>query len=206
MRLVNNNKGIALITALMMTLICLVITMSILYSVTQNIKSSAAHKAYRNSIEASYGGTEIVMNDVLPLLFRNVSTSTIKSNFSTIGFNFLNSNNCIRQKLSSAPTGTNWSLCSDGTDVNPKISPDLSFNLGGTSGQQYTVYSKIVDTIEGADYINPGGVPLLGGGVADSGGGSTGIPPQHFVYRVEVIGEKTANPVEKGSISVLYEY
>jgi len=203
MKLLNNN-GIALITALMMTFICLVISMAIFYTITRNIKASAANKVYRNTVEASYGGTEIIMNEVLPQLFRNISTSTIKTTFSGISFGFNNSNNCIRQKLKLDPA--DWTLCTNGTDVNPRINPDMTFNLSGTQGQQYKVYSKIVDTIKGAEYINPAGTPLLGGGVAETGGGSTGIPPQHFVYRIEVTGERATNPLEKSLISVLYEY
>ena len=49
----NNNKGIALITALMLTLITLVIILSVFFVMTNNIKSSAATKAYNavNEIE-----------------------------------------------------------------------------------------------------------------------------------------------------------
>lgn len=206
MKFISNEKGIALITALLFTLMSLAIIMAILYSVTQNIKRTASQKAYRNSVEASYGGAEIMLNEILPKLFNGTETTTqLATDFGTINMAFPGASAaaCMAQKLAGASP---WPSCTNGTDMNPKHNADVTFDLTGTANQRYTIYSKIVDTVKGADYLNPGGAPLLGGGVAESGGGSMGIPLQHFVYRIEVTGEKKLNPAEQGNISVLYEY
>ncbi len=216
MKIIMNNRGIALVTSLMMTLMCLVISMALLYSLTQNIKSSASQKIYRNVVEASYGGTEVFVNEILPQLFTSTATTTTmnaaKSTLSTsLGVTFnttTNSSACLIQKLTLKPS--DWTSCTSGTDINPKsivAARDLEFTLSGASGAQYKVYSKIVDTVPGAEYIDPNGKPLLTGGVVESGyGGGGGSTPAHFVYRIEVVGERSVNQSEQGAVSVLYEF
>ncbi|NVN99832.1 MAG: hypothetical protein HXX17_10940 [Geobacteraceae bacterium] len=212
MRLINN-KGIALITALMFTLIILTLIMGVLAMVIQGTKGTAAMKVYRNATEAAYGGADITMNDVLPRLFTNVSTSIIRSDYNKINFNSMTigSSVCVRQKRDYANTGTNWSACGD-KSLNAKLSPDMTMKLVGTNSQSFTVYSKIVDTLEGVPYpgstsSGTGGVAsqLMGGGVTELSAGTT-MNLAHFIYRVEVASEKTLNPKENSRVSVLYEY
>jgi len=200
MRLLNN-RGIALITALMMTLIILTIVLGLVALLNESIKGTAAQKTYRNAVEASYGGADLVVKSIIPQLFNNVTTNTIKSSFSTISMGF-GSSACLRQKMQT--NSSQWSACS-GLDINPKNKPDMTFMLNGVSGRSFTVYSKIIDTMVGAPYVNSNGTPLLGGGVAEQSTGTTVTLP-HFVYRVDVQGELTTNPLEKGIVSVLYEF
>lgn len=203
-----NNNGIALITALMFTLITLTIIMGVLSIVTQGTRSGASLKVYKNANEAAYGGAEIVMNDVVPRLFQNISTSVIRNDYNQASFNKLmqfGSSACIRQKRDLANTGTNWSACGD-KSTQPNLSPDMTFQLVGTANKSFTVYTKIVDTMPGVVYPGSGGSQLLGGGVVTdtSAGGSANL--SHFVYRVEVASALTQNPSEKTNVSVLYEY
>jgi hypothetical protein len=70
------------------------------------------------------------------------------------------------------------------------------------------VYSKVTDTVEGVPYPpqpTGGQGELFGGGVTESSGPTT-TNLSHYVYRIEVSGERTANPTEKSNLSVLYEY
>jgi len=197
-----NNKGIALVTALMLTLITLVIILGVMFIITQNIKLGAAQKRYRNAIEASYGGVDIVVQDIIPKLFTNISTSALRTSFSNINMGF-GSSACIRQKLMNKSTA--WTTCTD-LSINPRRQPDVTFNLSGVSGQNFTVYSKIVDTVPGVVYQTaPPGSPLLGGGVTEPSAGTT-MNLAHYVYRVEIAAERAINPMEKSMLSVLYEY
>lgn len=188
-----NDKGIALITALMFTLITLVIIVGLLSVVIQGTKGSASLRVYRNVTEASYGGVDIITQDVIPRLFQNISTSTIRADYNKASFNKLmafGSSACIRQKMSTPNTGTNWSACTDNS-FNPKNKPDMTFQLTGVSNQSYTVYTKIIDTLPGVPYL--GGDQLLGDGVTEqSTGNATNLA--HYVYRLEVTGERTQNP------------
>lgn len=213
----NNNKGIALITALMLTLITLVIILGVMFQISNNIKSGGANKAYRNVTEAAYGGADLLLQDVIPRLFANRSSAAtaaalaassgtadeMKTQYSSIFLRF-NSNACLQQKLTTSVL-SGWPACNSDR-INPKNNPDITFQLAGTSGQSYTVYSKIIDTIEGVPYPpTPAGGGLIGGGVTESSGGTT-ANLSHYVYRVEVSGERTINPSEKSNVSILYEY
>jgi hypothetical protein len=224
MKYLKNDSGIALITALMITLLSLVIVMSILYVVTQGIKTGASRKVYRNAVEAAYGGTNVMMYELFPRLANailatstpttantNAMTSSLGTTFSGINLQFGSTGACLNQKLQFASsTWTTASICpGNSTSMNPKdirSSPDMTFQLQGTSGQAFRVYSKIVDTVQGTAYMSGGPTtPLLGGGVTESAAAQV-VSGRHFVYRIEVVGEKVNNPSEQGNLSVLYEY
>jgi hypothetical protein len=202
-----NNKGMALITALMMTMIILVIIMGIMYVVTQSSKMSSAQKVYRNVTEATYGGADIAMQVVIPQLFQNMTSTTLttlKSTYSTIGMQ-TSASACLQQKMKT-PT-SKWTTCPAITTINPKVSPDLTFKLTGTMNQDFNIYAKIVDTVQGVAFTpgTTGGNILIGSSVAESSAGAT-IALQHYIYTIEVAGESSKNPAVKSSISVLYEY
>src|SRR5690242_21657099 len=79
MRYLRNEDGIALVTALMFTLVCLAMIMTLMYYVLTATKMSAAQKRYRNSLEAAYGGPDLVTKTLIPrlvpgLLFSDYST------------------------------------------------------------------------------------------------------------------------------------
>jgi hypothetical protein len=209
-KVMHNEKGFALITSLLITMLSLVIVMGLLYSIIQNIKLGASQKIYRNAVEASYGGTDVMVNEILPRFFKGDSPATILGSFPSemnLKFYSKEDGSCLDVKLKTPPS--NWaSICTGAgaTDVNPRIAPDVKFELRGVSSQKFVVYSKIVDTKPGVPYITqPMGGPLEGGGVAALGENGTS-KVNHYVYRIEVAGEREINPAEKGVLSVLYEY
>jgi hypothetical protein len=202
-KLVRRNDGIALVTSLMLTLITLVIIMSVMYLITQSVSRSGMAKRYKNTVEAAYGGTDVVMKDIIPYILRNYSSSNIPdrlaSNFGGITLTST-TQACLKAKISSSsnswPAGCNNS-------IEAKQSPDFTFNLQASAGQPFAVYSKIIDTVVGNSDVS--GLQLEGGGVAES---SSVITPQHFpyVYRVEIQGERATNATERTKMSVLYAY
>lgn len=78
----------------------------------------------------------------------------------------------------------------------------------GTGQNQYAVFTKIVDTRGGN--TEQGGIvtegELGGAGVVASNSGI--VNPMHapYLYRIEVEARKTANPIERSRLSVLYAY
>jgi hypothetical protein len=198
-----DNKGMALVTALMLTLITLVMIMGLMFVITNNLKSGGATKTYRNVTEAAYGGSDLIMQDIIPrLMTPTLSDMTnISGEYSGIGLNFGNSA-CVTTKLNKSRS--DWGACSN--TLNSKVQPDVTFNLSASTGQSFTVYSKIVDTSPGIPYIPtpPGGL-LIGGGVAESSAGTT-TNLAHYIYRIEITGERTSNPLERSHLSILYEY
>jgi hypothetical protein len=204
MKLLKNEQGIALVTALMLTLISLGIIMALLTMITSGAKLSGAQKRYRTAMEAAHGGTEVAMKDIIPMVLKNYSATTlvaqVQSDFSGIGLQVATTQQCLQAKLTK--TSRQWPAgCS--SVMSPKQSPDMSFTLQATAGDPYKVYAKIVDTVSGNSDLS--GLQLEGSGVAES---SPILTPQHFpyLYRVEVQGERSSNAREQANISALYAY
>lgn len=201
MKHIRNERGIALVTALMLTLISLAIVLSLLYIVTQGTKVSAVHKRYKTSLEASYGGVEVFTKEVIPMVLQGTSLSTLimTANPST-------ASPCFISKLSNAPSSWGAVCGPDSRTTDPKVQPDLMLTLQGSGLQpNFTVYAKIVDTMPGNS--DTSGIDMLdsGAGVAY---GSSGVSPKHMpaTYRIEVQGEREKNPLEKANLSILYAY
>jgi len=212
MKYLRKEDGIALVTALMFTLICLAMIMTLMYYVLTGTKMSVAQKKYRNSLEATYGGTEFVTKSIIPRLFTNFS-----SNVNSLGNDFGVSN--LDLKLAVAGTSTksalaekmfkptnDWSSSVSRT-VDPKTVPDFVFTLQGEAGNNFKVYSKIVDTVPAVGLIDESGIDYLDSGVGVSGiSSSTQTPRTPSIYSVEVQGEAAVNPKEKAGVLVLYAY
>lgn len=205
MKTLNNEDGIALVTALLFTLISLGMVMALLFMVLQQTKLSGAHKRYKNSLEASHGGLQLITKELIPAMFAEATdpTVTLKGNFASINLD-TSSNNCLQQKLMNVSAG--WTACgADGKTYDIKKGWDMTFKLQGTSGPGYNVYAKIVDTQPGN--TDTSGFELLDGGAGVTGA-SAGIAPKHIpaMYRIETQGESVSNPREKAVLSVLYAY
>jgi len=221
MKILSENKGIALITSLMLTLISLTIVMYLLLMVTSGIKASGANKHYRTALEASYGATDIIIKEVLPLIFTTTLSQNQDNPSAALGglypssLNFtLGSDTCIMNKLTK-PSSQWDASCSSTSD--PTASPDFSLRLNSTSiDNTFTVVAKIVDSAcpdkrpyptgkcTGSDLS---GFELLDGGQGTTGG-SAGVTPitMPATYRIEISGEKTNDPKERSQLSVLYAY
>jgi hypothetical protein len=218
MKLLKNKNGIALVTALMLTLISLTIVMYLLLMVMSGAKLSGANKRYRTALEAAYGATDLITKEVLPTIFTTTfptgGTDPSSTYPTTAIFLSANTNSCIMDKLTKSPS--QWGVgCSSTSD--PKVNTDFTLKLNSTSvNDSYTVYTKIVDTVCSDKRVYPNGkctgsdlsgYELLDGGQGTAAG-SSGVTPQSMpaTYRIEIVGEKTSNPKEKSHLSVLYAY
>jgi hypothetical protein len=215
MNIINNEKGIALVTALMLTLISLAVVTTLMYFVTAGIKVSAANKRYKNVVESAYGGVSLAVNEFIPSLNNaifgeyNTDVATLLAKYGTGSIDLaLPSGACLRQKLDNA--SADWGTCSKSLD--PKDNPDMTFVLksnltGHTSDAGFRVYTKIVDTpVKGntdkADNPNLSKGENITESAEIEGTGVT-IPT---TYRVEVRAERETNAKEKANISVLYAF
>lgn len=226
MSCIRNQKGVALITALMFTALSLVLCLSLLYIITVGIQSSGALKSYRTALDATYGGTEIMVkdiinasfgyNDYLSLHAGATFPDFLKTTMGSLAANATVST-CMNERLT-LPRSQWSSACSDVT-INPKDAPDVSFELNAASGSPYIVYSKIVDTMERKFLVLDGStqrtvvmagnsdtstLSLEGGSTTE--GGQVTVPHYPYVYRVEIQGERKQNPLEKANVSVMYAY
>jgi Tfp pilus assembly protein PilX len=213
-----NNKGIALVTALMLTLISLTIVMYLLYMVTSSVRMSGANKRYKSALEASYGNTDLVMKEIMPTLFTSTIASGLTNPTASLSglyassLNFTTSTDaCLIEKLTKP--SSQWT-CSKTTDA--KVSPDFTLQLNSTGSDPFTVFTKIVETVCGDKRPYPtgkctgsdlSGIDYLDGGQGATGG-SIGVSVKSVpaVYRIEVRGERLNNPQEKSVLSILYAY
>lgn len=212
MKHVRNEKGIALVTALMFTLICLAMIMTLLYYVLTGTKMSTAQKKYKNALEATYGGSEFVTKTVIPQLFTDFSSARTALNkvneVSDLNLKFAgpetSSKDALNEKLFNRTAS--WSAGVSKT-VDPKTVPDFVFTLKGVGGTDYRVYSKIIDTVPATGMLDAGVSEGL-----ETGAGVIGTTPSVVsqrtpaIYTVEVQGEAAVNPKEKAGVMVLYAY
>lgn len=218
----NNEKGIALITALCFTLISLGMVMMLLYIVTQGTKVTAANKRYKTTLEASYGAVDLLQKDIIPRMINFTSATTGPASMRALTLpGIMNTAitqakaDCLYQKINK----TLWDAtkCDAETKTNiASVSPDMTFNLKATNDSVgYNVYTKIVDTKCGGTASDPcsnsdpnsGGIKGLEKPVGTGGNGeqdTTVSKPAY--YRIEIRGERALNPLEKSDLSVLYAY
>jgi hypothetical protein len=203
-QLLKNEQGVALVTALMLTLISLTVIMSLLYMITAGVQITGAQKRYKTSLEAAHGGTEVALKDIVPAVMRNYSSATlvtqVQSDFSGVSLQVNTTQACLQSKL--GKSSSQWPAdCSRVSD--PKQSPDMSFTLQAASGDPFRVYAKIVDTVKGNTDVS--GLQLEGSGVAET---TPVLTPQHFpfVYRLELQGERASNAKEQANVSALFAY
>lgn len=228
MRILNNDKGIALVTSLMFTMLSLVICMALLYMVTSGARTSGAYKRYKTALDASYGGTEIATKDLIGQALKILPSATADE-FRTSFQGALGSlssptfSDCLQMRTNLS--SKEWTGACANPTINPTSAPDITFNLNADSGSQYKVYTKIVDTREWrftSFSTTAAGVPVLidnriagntdrsstetlGKG-ATSGGKEVKVPHYPYVYKIEIQGESVVNPAEKANISAMYAY
>jgi len=232
MKLLHNENGVALITSLMFTAITLVITMALLYMATSSIRTSGMIKRYRTTTEAGYAATDIVVKDLIAasFAFHNLSSASnpystyMTGRFATAGNYSPTFSNCLRAKLTT-PKSQWAAACSSTLDA--KSGTDVSFVLNSNTGSPFSVYSKIVDTMERkftvleaysastgwtkrSKTITQAGnsdtsATSLEGGSTTEGAGVT-VPHYPYMYRIEIQAERQTNATEKAKISVQYAY
>lgn len=198
-----NENGVALVTAMLLTLISLGMVMALLHLMLQQTKMSGAHKRYKTALEAAHGGAQLIAKELIPKMFSEVTdpSADLTTQFTSIGL-ATSSGACLTQKLT-LPTAE-WTACGvNSKTMEPKNDWDMTFNLQGTTGAGFNVYAKIVDTQKG----NSGSGFFLDSAVGVTGV-STGVGVQHIpaIYRIETEGENAANSKEKAGLTVYYAY
>ena len=198
-------------TSLMLTLISLTIVMAVMYMITQSVQQSGMVKRYKTALEASYGGTDIMMKELIPEILKNAESASLfadlEDKYSLISLAVnpdVDMRSCFQRKLTLQVSEWQDDKCVPANQsVNAKELPDLQFNMQAMSGAPYTVYAKIVDTLRGNTDMS--GLQLEGSGVAET---LTVLTPKNipYVYRMEIQAERSTNAVEQSNISVVYAY
>lgn len=219
MEKLRNERGMALMMALILTLVSLAVVMAVMYFITESMKVSATSRRYKSALEASYGGVEAFTREIIPWYIDAAAQNTIASRlqlnnslgslppvFAGAAPSF-SSYTCMRMKLTQPPSAWGTTACGAApTSTEATKFPDAVFKLKGPPLQpNYIVYAKIVDTQQGnSDMSGMTGLDS-GGGVAY---GNSGISPMHIpaTYRIETQAQSETNPLERAKLSVLYAY
>jgi|WetSurSiteA1Bulk_404760.scaffolds.fasta_scaffold01937_4 hypothetical protein len=228
--MLRNEKGIALVTVLILSLIALTIISTLIFMVTQGTKVSGFYKRYATSLDAGYGGAEIVTSLVnnrgqlditgLGVNFPTQCVCAFDADPTDEVYFLPSPDTCLCRKLCIPPyksdgTTYNWGVAgagacpANGASMDAVVSPDMQFNLSGT-GTDYQVSAKIVDTTLGVSDLS---------GEQLSCGTGTGYPcegfhgePTPYLYRIEVdtrgnpANVNAANLKEKSRLSILYAF
>lgn len=181
-----NDRGIALVTVLILSLLALVIAAATIYMAFQSAEISGIKKRYTTALGASKGGTD--------------ATALIISNGGSVppdmaGITQLSSSACLDVKL--AYRRSSWGSCDTGEEVTSS-SYDIRFDFA----RDYTAYAKIVDTVPGNTIV---GESLEVQGVVSGQSGyiknPTVVP---YMYRLGIRSENKNNPNDSAEITALY--
>jgi len=200
-----NNKGIALVMVMILSLISLAIMSGLIYMVTSGTQVSGIEKRYQTALEAGKSGKDIAYQLIAARGNPYDAAQSALFNFSTT----TSFDACMNSKLNN-PTfkngANNWGGCNSSIDIITLPVPntttyDMTFSLG--SNPAYTVYAKIVDTVEGNSSIDEG---LEKTGVVISNSGEVAVVSVPYLYTIEIVAENAANSMERSRLSVLYQY
>lgn len=202
----NNNRGVALVTALLMMVISLAIILAALYMITRGTTVSNLTRQYHSEHDAAYGGADFVTKELIPKVMSGLNFATI-GNYNGL-VNYPVASGCFANKLRLATVS--WGCSDNGLNLDPANggNPDIQLTLAGTaSSSSFNVLVKIVDTVPGNSSTS--GTTGLNSASAVAGGASgEAITPMHipYSYRVEVQAQRTANPLERANLTGVYLY
>jgi len=192
---IKDEKGIALVTALILALVSMAIATATIYMVLQSTSISGLEKRYTTALGAAKGGAEVATKVI-------TNAGTDPTGLLTIN----TSSNCLDQKLQLRKTDENgnnqWTNCtSQQRSLDVTESPDMTMTLG-SGNNTYTVNIKIVDTIEGntklgSDLEVKGVVASLSGYIKNP----TVVPR---TYRTEIRSINNSNAQDTAEVTALY--
>lgn len=188
-----NEKGIALIIALITALIILILGSIALYVSIKSTKISGSFRQYRASIQAAKGGYEETKYIIDYVKLHDIAPSISDGNFT----NFAN----FKDKLKDATAENTTSVWTDDAKNPDKTvsDPDITLDIGG-----YNVYVKLINTAKGNTDLG-GSKGLSAGGVTTGkAGASTVTPPKiPFLYTIEIVSK---HKDDEAAVSLLYGY
>ncbi|GKT08983.1 hypothetical protein [Desulforhabdus sp. TSK] len=143
-KILNDERGIALITTLLMVVIGFAVVVILLLLVTQGVKVTGIEQRYAGSLEAAKGGTDLIINTIKNAALSDPTDPLVLPTF-VENLNLESGEPCIKEKLAKATSASpkvNWPHCSDyAATSDPTQNPDLIFDLSS-----HHLHIKIIDT------------------------------------------------------------
>lgn len=146
-----DEKGIVLVSTLILMVLGAGLVVALLKLTTHATKLSGLEQQYTTAIEASKGGTEVIINMIKSETYTPPAIGSASAASGSV---------CLQQKLtkSSSPcpappclvpclASPCWTSCgSNATSSDPTAEPDITMSLSG-----YSMFLKVVDTKESED-------------------------------------------------------
>lgn len=200
MKLIRDEKGIALVMVLIFSMIGLAIVSAMLFMLTQGTRMSGAFKVFKSADEAGLGAT-VDLTDMIRNRGVAPALATLTTDAAVLA--------CLQQKLTTASSTWTAACTAHMRSLDPTDNWDMTVDLPGPSGITFKSYTKIVDTVVGnsetSALVTSGG-QLGGQGVVSATSGQVSPPSIPYLYRMEVQTQNPANVNEKSRYSVLYAY
>jgi hypothetical protein len=207
MKYLTDNRGVALVVAMLMVFVSLAIIVGVLMMITQGVKVSSLTRQYETARAASYGAAEFsaleIMRREIDDAAGGLSTGTAWNRSGTYGglVTHVTSEQCFNAKLTTStiqwPVGCNNTLI-----TNLDTSHDYTVTLAGAQSKApFTVFVKLVDTRQGNTSLSTVAIEPDGGNPALS-------EQQHvpFIYRIEFLSQRTNNPDERAVLSSVFTW
>lgn len=196
MRYIRNDKGVALMMVMVLSVLVLAISSTIFYMITVGTQTSGMAKRFSTMQEAAKGAENLIQDFAMD---GAVSGDAVTMNIP----------DAVRLDDKRTKDDSVWPSTYNkkiDIDTTSDSTYDFKFTL-----DSYTVYGKIVNTITGNSDTSSGsagaGTQMVGVGVVSnlggSGGGMMQIP---YDYIIEYIVINTNNPNEKAQYSMLLHF
>jgi len=195
-KICNNDKGIALVSALILGSIGMLMVASLLLMVGDTGSWISGSKTrYQVALAAAHGGMNFFVKEIIQKGLRGDSlTKTALGDYD--GLLAMISDANLPKKLTE--TGRL------GVGTYPGNKPDVTMTFAIPNGPNITINTTIKSTGRGNSGTSSN--ILEGGGVVDNNSGK--ITPQHipYIYQIETEGQNAANSIKYARLSAIYAY
>jgi hypothetical protein len=196
-KILRDENGIALVSALMLGLIGMLMVASLVLLVDSGTWISGSKVRYQVALDAAHGGMNFFAKEIVQKGLGGTSL-TAMSSYGDLDLKPVTNNADFLKKL----TTTGDITVTDGSYPTSKEDVNITFNF--PAAPSITVNTAILSTSRGNSGTSSN--ILQGGGVVNANSGT--LAPQHipYLYQTQTVGQSTANPRENAGLSSLYAY
>lgn len=193
--ILGNERGVALVMALVLGLVGMLMIASLLYMAGTGIWTSGSKKRYQEALEASHGSMDFFAREIIQ---NGVGGTTLSAmgDYNGVLTQFISNADFITKLTTTGRLGV-----AGYPDDNPDVTLTLVFPAPTPN---VTVNNAILSTNRGNSGTSAN--ILIGGGVVNSSSGT--VTPQHipYLYHTETQGQRATGPRERARLSAIYAY
>ncbi len=193
--ILGNERGVALVMALILGLIGMLMMASLLYMAGTGIWTGGSKKRYQTALEAAYGGMNFFAKEII----QNGMGGTALSAMGTY-------NGILTQVISDANFIKKLTTSGNVNDgVYPANNPDATLTLAFTAPTpNIIVNTAILSTSPGNSGTSSN--VLVGGGVVNNASGTVTPPHIPYLFQTDIQGQSALSSREKARLSGIYAY